>query len=262
MLYVNGKVCLGVIITIILLAGCGSYEDSDKAGLREPSGIASSAVDNSQYPAVVKVILPEGRGLCSGTFISPRAVLTAGHCATEDGRYTIRASFGTFSTSQKVSLVASMEVDNPNDLSILILDQDVASEQAGQIMRIADGVGAGDEVRLVGFGCNNLETRTGSGVKRTGTNQVWRVSEYIDLLTPQSDQRSSRAIIGAENRAGSCFGDSGGPMFTANGLVGVAHAGGKYGSDYLSEYTNVGREDNRQYLVNANNTYNLRIPGL
>ena len=32
------------------------------------------------YPAVVEVIAPDGQTLCTGTFISRSAILTASHC--------------------------------------------------------------------------------------------------------------------------------------------------------------------------------------
>ncbi|WP_396133675.1 trypsin-like serine protease, partial [Chamaesiphon sp. OTE_75_metabat_556] len=46
-------------------------------------------------------------------------------------------------------------------------------------------------------------------------------------------------------RAGSCFGDSGGPALQANGdsqnVVGVTHAGGTMGSNIVSEYSDLTR---------------------
>src|SRR5439155_14651374 len=128
-------------------------------------------------------------GLCSGTFISEKAVLTAAHCAKTDGDYQVVASFGSFTTNQKVVLGPGV-VDDPNDLAILIFDHNVASRGQGQVADIASSIHVGDTVRLVGFGCNNVTTRTGAGVKRTGTNVVAQISDYIEFDTPLNDSNS------------------------------------------------------------------------
>jgi len=220
------------------------------------------AVITNDYPAVVKVILPLGRGLCSGTFVSPRAVLTAAHCTQEAGTYTIISAFGTFTTPYRTNFGPG-EVDDPNDISIIYFDEDVASFEEGQIMPIGNTVSEGEILRIIGYGCNDIDTRRGSGIKRTGTNAVYEISDYIEFLTPST---SSRNILGPENRAGSCFGDSGGPAaaMSDSGLIlkGVAHAGGESNSGLVSEYIDITRNDNRNFLINANVTLSLGIVGL
>ena len=107
-----------------------------------------------------------------------------------------------------------------------------------------------------------------SGVTRTGTNVVAFMDEYLNFLTPRSYSSSAaRGIVGPGNRAGSCFGDSGGPAFAqVNGalvVVGVTHAGGYMGNDIISQYVNVGtRGDNRNWLRSKNAQYELVIQGL
>jgi Trypsin len=232
-----------------------------------PSPSSEAVYETQEYPAVVRVILPGGRGLCTGTFVSPRAVLTAAHCTQAAGNYTVTSAFGTFTTSTRVNYGPG-EVEDPHDISFLIFSQDVADRSLNQVADLAGSVGAGETLRLIGYGCSSMESRRGSGVKRTGTNMVYDVTDYIQFLTPRSTARAFRGIIGASNRAGACFGDSGGPAVEARGedetlvVKGVAHTGGTMEDDYLSEHVNITRGDNRAWISGVNNDYNLGIRGL
>lgn len=258
MLYVGrrARACALIIMSLALIS-CAKTT-STEAGLPSPSG--SLSVTTTDYPAVGMVVLPGGSGICTGTFISDRAVLTAAHCAKADGRYSFVTSFGTFSTYTHLTMGPGV-VDDPNDIAILIFD---AGTARGNFVNMGDSVASGDTLRLVGFGCNNLDTRAGAGTKRTGTNVVAELNDYINFITPAS---TVAGILGSSNRAGSCFGDSGGPaLATVNGaleVVGVTHAGGTQGSSIISEYVNVAtRNDNRAWLNTQNTTYSLGIVGL
>lgn len=250
-----------VLVLVIWSAGC-SKKLNGVDGLPEPNRQFSQVTGD--FPSVAKVILPKGQGLCSGTFISERVVLTASHCTLSNGAYTVVTSFGTFTTSNRQNFGPGV-VDDPNDISILYFDRDIASVADGEIMQVGDSTKSGDHVRVIGFGCNDIDTRRGSGVKRTGTNVVFNISDYIELITP-SNGTSVRGILGPENRAGSCFGDSGGPVAKTGpdgklALVGVAHAGGTYQGDLISEYADITRSDNRNFLSEVNRTLQLKIRG-
>ena len=260
MLYVwrTSRFCAFMIFGFVAM-GC---QKKDLSFLPTPNG--QYALVTNEYPAVVKVILPRGQGLCSGTFISRRAVLTAAHCTQASGTYTVITSFGTFTTANRVNFGPGI-VDDPNDISILFFTQDIADESEGQVASLGSDVRRGDTLRLIGYGCNDLDKRTGSGVKRTGTNMVYEVNDYIEFVTPQSNLGGSRGILGPENRAGSCFGDSGGPAVqTRSGsmiLVGVAHAGGTTEDGIVSDYVDMTRADNRNFIATQNANYSLGIAG-
>ena len=246
-----------LLISSFTLIGCG---DRDLNSLPTPS--SQSVVLTNDYPAVVKVLAPNGGGMCTGTFVSERAVLTAAHCTLTSGTYTVVTSFGVFTTNNAPLNYGPGVVDDPNDISILYFNTDVADAQSGQVMDLGDTVSGGDTVRLVGYGCNDIQSRSGAGWKRTGTNVVYRVSSYVELVTPLTTG-GARGILGSVNRAGSCFGDSGGPLLKdVDGelkIVGIAHAGG-YSSQYVfSDYVSMDRSDNRDFVSEMNQIYNLGI---
>lgn len=226
-----------------------------------PQASSYNVAITSDFPGVVSVSLPSG-GLCTGTIISPKAVLTAAHCTQGSGQYSVKGSFGTVRTSV-VENFGPGEVEDPNDISILVFPANTFPQNS--IINIADSARIGETARLVGFGCNNIDTRTGAGVKRTGTNVIADVYDYVEFYTPATSS-NSRGIIGPQNRAGSCFGDSGGPALKeVSGelrLIAVTHAGGQVGNTIVSQYTDVAnRSDNRGFIARVNQDYNLGVNG-
>ena len=227
--------------------------------------VAAVAVSvTKDYPGVVMILIPGG-GLCTGTFISPRAVLTAAHCTPRAGSYSVLSSFGSFVTSHYEKFGEGV-VEDPNDIAILMFDKNYANAEEGQIHPIGTSVRAGETVQIVGYGCNDLSARTGSGKKRKGTNQIETVNDYIELASPDSIpsmHSDSRGILGPSNRAGSCFGDSGGPMFqTQKGniaIVGATHAGGTDGNTIVSQYIDLNRADNLDFIHRVDSRHSLQV---
>jgi hypothetical protein len=247
-------------LTVVLnfLSAC----QSNMANLPTPDANFSEAT--SSYPGVVEVILPLGQGMCSGSFVSPNTVITASHCVPSAGTYTVTTSWGSFSTSTYFKYGPGT-VDDPNDIAFLVFSQNVASATQGQIIAFGTSVNSGDTVRLVGYGCDDLSTEAGTGVKRTGTNVIYTIDNFLELVTPPT---VTSKVLGPDNRAGSCFGDSGGPALETDSnnnlvMVGVTHAGGTDSSGNIdSEYIDLLRNDNQGWLSQTNQAQNLGIPGL
>lgn len=251
------------ILLALLCLACGKANEVDLDALESPSN--RSLVVTSDYPAVVMVVMPGGLGICTGTFISPTTVATAAHCTQDTGDYTIVSSFGTFETNVRRNFGPGV-VDDPEDLSLLVLASAVASAQRGQVIAVGRQPRLADKVRLVGFGCNDFEKRRGTGVKRTGTNQIQRIGDYIELFSPKLHERTlsgSKGLIGSDNRTGTCFGDSGGPLLHWNddqwGVAAISHAGGTHGDGYISGFVDLNRPSNLDFLRNADADLDLGI---
>ncbi len=262
MLYV-ARLFQGTLILITLAISVGCTKDNFSTSAIPTAAGRFSAV-TSEFPGVVMVILPGNSGLCTGSIVSPRAVLTATHCLKTAGTYTVRSKNGDFQTNH-VAYTGNGSVDDTHDIGLLIFDNTTLTNFNDEIYSIANKANVGDAVTLVGFGCSSVETKVGSGVKRAGTNRINSKDDYLNLLTPKSS--SARGIIGDANQAGTCFGDSGGPLFVFAGgklqIAGVTHAGGTYGNYYISEFTNVADQAaNRSFLATADVQNNLNIDGI
>ncbi len=246
-----------VFLNAVFLSAC-AVDNYATDGIPDAAG-RFSAVTNA-YPGVVMVILPGQTGLCTGVVVSERAVMTATHCIKTPGVYTVRSKNGEFQTSQ-MAYIGDGGVNDENDLGLLIFEEPI-TQIGDEIHSISDSARQGDSVQLVGFGCNSIETRAGAGLKRSGSNRIADVNDFLVLLTPRYS--SSRAIIGDANQAGTCFGDSGGPLFVSRDgrleVAGITHAGGTYATYYVSEFVDLANNStNRSFLVAASNHYGLGI---
>ncbi|MBI1860087.1 MAG: trypsin-like serine protease [Deltaproteobacteria bacterium] len=262
-----GSFLIGVVIlALALLSACGNLSSS----LSDPSRIQANMT--SGYTPVVMVIEPGGTGICSGTIVSPTAVLTAAHCTKVSGTYTIQGDFGqgTFSaTTTTTESFGPGTVGDTNDIAVLIFSSPITTSGSANIYDIGSTVSNGQSLDLVGYGCNDINTKSGAGVKRAGSNQVAQIDDFLFFLTPISSSSvatSTQRILGPSNRVASCFGDSGGPALAAKGssynVVGVTHAGGVTSSEYVSEYIDLTRSDNRGFLSGVNSAHSLSISGL
>mgnify|MGYP000550068276 CR=1 FL=1 len=211
------------------------------------------AISTQTLPGVVKVL---SNVACTGAFVSPRAVLTAAHCLQQGGPYHIR-SHGINLTTTKAYAMAQTAQSGKNDLGILVMDPPIAPEKVVPIGRLPK---VGETLNLIGYGCNNTETRGGAGIKRMGTNVLVRIRDYLELSTPLP---KSKNIIGPKNRAGSCFGDSGSPLLKRTGdiynVVGVDHGALIYDEEQLSVFVNLYDSDNRNFIESVNAEENLGI---
>jgi hypothetical protein len=236
-------------------------------------------LDGAQHPNVGMIAFyePDGRFRCSATLVSPTVLITAAHCTDGDlGKVAVTfksvvaeappsplpaaanpaagytaaelaaAGFlsGTAYTHPQYSDFTDMA--NWNDVGVVVLDQPVTDIAPAPIA----GVGTLDAIptsklrktlfTAVGYGTEVRQADVGSQKPTPMSYPI--VRRYVDMpgqkLTPQILQTN-----GNENdpfgTGGTCFGDSGGPLFLKGKIVGVTSYGYTQNCRYIDGYQRV-----------------------
>jgi secreted trypsin-like serine protease len=159
--------------------------------------------------------------LCSGTLIARDAVLSAAHCfaSMRPGlAYEVVIGSAVTPVAARVSVIEVVthpgfdEVTRANDVAILWLADQVSGISPLPVPEPTSTKPAlGERVELAGFGATSAGA-TPDGAKRVGVGRIASVEAGVVDVEPDP--------------AVSCVGDSGGPLFGADGeLVGVASSG-------------------------------------
>ena len=171
---------------------------ADPAELAEDEDAVYKLLDGERtnaFPAIGQLDLKlsdDRRGLCTGTLVAPSVVLTAAHCISYESR---KKNFGKFiikgSKSFDIDAAISFSPQGgmrPHDLALLHLKKSV-SRNLARPFKIAQELPAnGTPVETFGYGCQDRESREGSGKKQAFEFAYGEVTQNL------------------------CPGDSGGPV--------------------------------------------------
>jgi secreted trypsin-like serine protease len=215
------------------------------AGLA-PAQTGDAQIDGNDHPNVGALLAARTDGslriVCSGTLVSPRVFLTAGHCSDylfsvgqNDTYVTFDTAFGTdsghniFSTPYHGKVIGNpgYHVPYQNDTAIVLLDKTVKGITPARIapLHFLDSLGRetlGETSFLnVGYGTSEQVVVPGTGPTFPFDGiRKWTISAFT-TLDPEFIHLNQNLFLGY---SGTGYGDSGGPTFvsTANGPVVVS----------------------------------------
>lgn len=179
------------------------------------------------FPSAVGLGVPFGDDpihVCTGTLITPRIVLSAGHCSADYDIETV-ARFGKAFVGpdeREAEAILAFEdggvhpdyhleygptgVEIEYDLAVLVLEEEAPVPPSRlHLTEVAVEELEDQDFLVVGYGVTNSTTGQGSGVKRSGWMVGKDLYDHAIVLEP------------GEEGTNICSGDSGGPTFRWEG---------------------------------------------
>ena len=233
----------GLPASLLFAIACGdpAANSPTAPSARVPDGphlISNGQPTGSAYGGVGAVLIDEGGDgtidfLCSGSLISPTVLLTAGHCILGAGTvYYISFAQDVIPLPPASALIPSTTAfaSTDDDIGVIILPAGSTTgipvydlPSLGLLNGLNEQGGlARDRAVLVGYGVGRLQgmqTTELDGLRKVTTAKIQSLVGNFIVLSGAEGESSHGSV---------CFGDSGGPMFLANGdpntIVGVNDA--------------------------------------
>ncbi|XP_075974457.1 trypsin CFT-1-like [Anticarsia gemmatalis] len=208
-----------------------------RAGSSRIAGGSTTTINN--YPSMVALLWSEDlvvyKFSCGGTILNNRAVLSAAHCCQDDMLRRSRFRVGsTFANSGGVVHTVNRVIIHPDYSNIVF--NDIAILHTGTEIRYNNAVRPGS------FAGPNLNVPDNAGVwasgwGMTGPNeghseqlkhvQLWVMSQEACRQRWEHIITADKICVEArQDGVGQCRGDSGGPLYWNNIIVGVLSFGG------------------------------------
>ncbi|XP_037881612.1 trypsin alpha-like [Glossina fuscipes] len=207
--------------------------------------VGGEPVTNNQIPWQV-ALLYGGSLVCGGSIISPYWVVTAAHCILANAHFTVRAGSifhqknGQIRKSKSIIIHKRFNIETmDNDIALIRLDLPFIFDKAVQPCRLAEfRRNSPLKVVVSGWGLTNENATTLSN---------YLMMAKVSIVTPSECQKAygeikitKNMICAVDPNKDSCSGDSGGPLFFGNELIGIVSFGiGCARSDYPGVYTSV-----------------------
>ncbi len=189
--------------------------------------VGGTTVPAGAYPDVALVVAP--MALCTGTLIAPDVVLTAGHCIDTNPKEVLIGSIDYLQPAGEVIAVKSATAypswETQFDVGVLVLDHaSTAKPRPIAAACTAKGLEIGATLKLVGFGLTTA-SGTGDNTKLHQTNLTVIDPSCADDASCAAAVAPNGELIAGGDGKDSCFGDSGGPLYLDDALIGVVSRG-------------------------------------
>jgi Trypsin len=250
--------------------------------------ITGGQLDGNGHPNVAMIVFyqPDGRFRCSATLVSPTVLVTAAHC-TDGVRGKVIATFdsvaptptpraaddpgdGTSSLGYSAPVTGwvtgtphahplwdgELQLNDLHDVGVVVLDAPYAAAPPAALpprnylAGLASGNGglSKQTFTVVGYGVFFEKPTEGPQKPTAVADRTRRVADAVgqnissQVLKLAENQKDSRAD------GGSCFGDSGGPVFHQGLLVGDTSFGASQFCRSAGGYYRLDTDDARMFL--------------
>ncbi len=221
-----------LLASLVLVVGACAPVDESPTLDPAVDAIAGGVRDRGRHPAVVALRLRDG-GLCTGTLVGPRAVLTARHCVSETVE-TLRCPTPRAQVLRDLD-PRGIEVTNADDArtapslargsDLVRLDDDTLCGADVAVLLLDRAISGVAPLRLGGRALAPGDVVTVVGYGRRGDTRRAGVGErYVRASVPLRAVSDDEFLTGVSG----CPGDSGGPALdprTAE-ILGVVSRGG------------------------------------